>query len=76
MSIIVVDNLSKTYPVAELSEMLSLQEKLTQPVRKLSLGERMKTELLAALLHHLHVERFEIAPQNEGGSGVTIAYLK
>jgi ABC-2 type transport system ATP-binding protein len=36
----------------ELAEMLSLQEKLTQPVRKLSLGERMKVELLAALLHH------------------------
>jgi ABC-2 type transport system ATP-binding protein len=36
----------------ELAEMLSLQEKLTQPVRKLSLGERMKAELLAALLHH------------------------
>jgi ABC-2 type transport system ATP-binding protein len=36
----------------ELSEMLSLTEKLTQPVRKLSLGERMKAELLAALIHH------------------------
>ena len=41
--------------LAELSEMLSLQEKLTQPVRKLSLGERMKAELLAALLHHPQV---------------------
>ena len=39
----------------ELSEMLSLQSKLTQPVRKLSLGERMKAELLAALLHHPQV---------------------
>lgn len=38
--------------LGELSEMLFLQEKLTQPVRKLSLGERMKAELLAALLHH------------------------
>ncbi len=37
--------------VGELSEMLSLAGKLTQPVRKLSLGERMKAELLAALLH-------------------------
>ncbi len=37
--------------VGELSEMLSLSGKLTQPVRKLSLGERMKAELLAALLH-------------------------
>lgn len=39
----------------ELTEMLSLQEKLNQPVRKLSLGERMKAELLAALLHHPQV---------------------
>lgn len=37
--------------VGELTEMLSLQGKLNQPVRKLSLGERMKAEFLAALLH-------------------------
>jgi ABC-2 type transport system ATP-binding protein len=37
--------------VGELTEMLSLHGKLNQPVRKLSLGERMKAELLAALLH-------------------------
>jgi ABC-2 type transport system ATP-binding protein len=41
--------------VGELTEMLSLQGKLTQPVRKLSLGERMKAELLAALLHQPQV---------------------
>jgi ABC-2 type transport system ATP-binding protein len=41
--------------VAELSEMLSLEGKLHQPVRKLSLGERMKAELLAALLHRPQV---------------------
>lgn len=41
--------------VGELVEMLSLKEKLTQPVRKLSLGERMKAELLAALLHRPQV---------------------
>lgn len=39
----------------ELTEMLSLEDKLNQPVRKLSLGERMKAELLAALLHHPQV---------------------
>ncbi|MGK7953487.1 MAG: ATP-binding cassette domain-containing protein [Xenococcaceae cyanobacterium] len=39
----------------ELTSMLSLEKKLTQPVRKLSLGERMKAELLAALLHHPQV---------------------
>ena len=37
--------------VGELTEMLSLAGKLNQPVRKLSLGERMKAELMAALLH-------------------------
>jgi ABC-2 type transport system ATP-binding protein len=37
--------------IEELSEMLGLSGKLTQPVRKLSLGERMKAELLASLLH-------------------------
>ncbi|MBE9038050.1 ABC transporter ATP-binding protein [aff. Roholtiella sp. LEGE 12411] len=41
--------------VGELTEMLSLEGKLIQPVRKLSLGERMKAELLAALLHRPHV---------------------
>jgi ABC-2 type transport system ATP-binding protein len=43
------------YRVGELTEMLSLEDKLTQPVRKLSLGERMKAELLAALLHQPQV---------------------
>lgn len=37
--------------VGDLTEMLSMEGKLHQPVRKLSLGERMKAELLAALLH-------------------------
>lgn len=37
--------------VAELSELLDLQELLQRPVRNLSLGERMKCELVAALLH-------------------------
>ena len=41
--------------LGELTEMLALQNKLKQPVRKLSLGERMKAELLAALLHHPQV---------------------
>jgi ABC-2 type transport system ATP-binding protein len=39
------------YRIDELTEMLDLAGKLTQPVRKLSLGERMKAEMLAALLH-------------------------
>lgn len=41
--------------IGELTEMLSLQGKLNQPVRKLSLGERMKAELMAALLHEPQV---------------------
>src|SRR5262249_34244218 len=36
---------------AELTEMLDVQDKLDVMVRELSLGERMKFELLAALLH-------------------------
>jgi ABC-2 type transport system ATP-binding protein len=41
--------------VGELTEMLTLSGKLNQAVRKLSLGERMKVEILAALLHRPQV---------------------
>ena len=41
--------------LTELAQMLNVSDKLNQPVRKLSLGERMKAELLAALLHHPQV---------------------
>jgi ABC-2 type transport system ATP-binding protein len=37
--------------IEELATMLDIKDKLVQPVRKLSLGERMKAELMAALLH-------------------------
>ena len=37
--------------IGELADMLELGEELRRPVRKLSLGQRMKAELLAALLH-------------------------
>ena len=50
-----ISNKDFRYRVGELTEMLSLEDKLTQPVRKLSLGERMKAELLAALLHQPQV---------------------
>ncbi|QDS96305.1 putative ABC transporter ATP-binding protein YbhF [Roseimaritima multifibrata] len=36
----------------ELSELLDVKRLLGQPVRELSLGERMKMELMAALLHN------------------------
>ncbi|MCA9728331.1 MAG: ATP-binding cassette domain-containing protein [Candidatus Eisenbacteria bacterium] len=38
--------------VEELTELLDLSQLLTKPVRNLSLGERMKCEVAAALLHH------------------------
>ena len=38
--------------IKNLSEMLEIDEELIVPVRKLSLGQRMKTELLAALIHN------------------------
>jgi ABC-2 type transport system ATP-binding protein len=41
-----------TQRLEELASLLQLEDKLIQPVRKLSLGERMKAELLAALIHH------------------------
>ena len=37
--------------VAEMSELLSVRDKLNVMVRELSLGERMKMELIASLLH-------------------------
>ena len=39
----------------ELTDLLGLRELLSQPVRELSLGERMKMELTAALLHSQEV---------------------
>ena len=41
--------------IAALADLLELGEELTRPVRKLSLGQRMKAELLAALLHEPEV---------------------
>ncbi|MEM1356123.1 MAG: ATP-binding cassette domain-containing protein [Planctomycetota bacterium] len=41
--------------IARFAEILGLKDELTQPVRKLSLGQRMKCELVAALLHHPRV---------------------
>src|SRR5207245_1944551 len=37
--------------VGELTEMFGVEKLTHQPVRELSLGERMKMELIAALLH-------------------------
>src|SRR5262249_33942872 len=38
-------------PLGKLTEMFGVKDLLKQPVRELSLGERMKMELIAALLH-------------------------
>ncbi|MCO6430323.1 MAG: ATP-binding cassette domain-containing protein [Deltaproteobacteria bacterium] len=38
--------------LAEISELLEVKDLLSIQVRRLSLGERMKMELIAALLHH------------------------
>jgi ABC-2 type transport system ATP-binding protein len=41
--------------VAEMTELLAVREKLNVAVRELSLGERMKMELIASLLHRPRV---------------------
>jgi ABC-2 type transport system ATP-binding protein len=46
-----IDDSEARRRINELADMLELGEELTRPVRKLSLGQRMKAELLAALLH-------------------------
>src|SRR5438874_9232574 len=43
------DQLEKT--VSEMTELLAVRDKLNVSVRELSLGERMKMELIASLLH-------------------------
>jgi ABC-2 type transport system ATP-binding protein len=44
-----IDQFTRT--LGELTEMFEVKELTRQPVRELSLGERMKMELIAALLH-------------------------
>ena len=46
-----IDDSEAKRRIHELADMLELGEELSRPVRKLSLGQRMKAELLAALLH-------------------------
>ncbi|MDA7950264.1 MAG: ABC transporter ATP-binding protein [Pirellulaceae bacterium] len=46
-----IDNKEFNYTLTELSDLLQIGKLLDQPVRELSLGERMKMELTAALLH-------------------------
>ncbi len=60
--------------LGELAEMLGVENKLHQPVRKLSLGERMKAELLAALLHHPQVLFLDEPTSNLDKQGMAIVY--
>lgn len=46
-----IDDPDKDARVAELSELLGVRDQLSVQVRELSLGQRMKMELIAALLH-------------------------
>lgn len=46
-----IDSSEFEQTVDELTDLLSIRKLLSQPVRELSLGERMKMELTAALLH-------------------------
>ena len=46
-----VEKFEATRRIKKLSDMLEIDKELYIPVRKLSLGQRMKAELLAALIH-------------------------
>ena len=54
-SIYDLDKFEAKRRIKKLSEMLEIDEELFIPVRKLSLGQRMKSELLAALIHEPHI---------------------
>ena len=50
-SIYDIDRFEAKKRIKKLSDMLEIEEELFIPVRKLSLGQRMKSELIAALIH-------------------------
>ena len=54
-SIYDLDKFEAKRRIKKLSEMLEIDEELYIPVRKLSLGQRMKSELLAALIHEPNI---------------------
>ena len=54
-SIYDLDKFEAKKRIKRLSEMLEIDEELFIPVRKLSLGQRMKSELLAALIHEPNI---------------------
>ncbi len=54
-SIYDLDKLEAKRRIKKLSDMLEIEDDLFIPVRKLSLGQRMKSELLAALIHEPNI---------------------
>ena len=54
-SIYDLDKFEAKRRIKKLSDMLEIEEELYIPVRKLSLGQRMKSELLAALIHEPNI---------------------
>ena len=54
-SIYDLDKFEAKKRIKKLSDMLEIGEELFIPVRKLSLGQRMKSELLAALIHEPNI---------------------
>ena len=54
-SIYDVDKFEAKRRIKKLSDMLEIDHELYIPVRKLSLGQRMKSELLAALIHEPNI---------------------
>ncbi len=54
-SIYDIDKFEAKRRIKKLSDMLEIDNELFVPVRKLSLGQRMKSELLAALIHEPNI---------------------
>ena len=54
-SIYDIDKIEAKRRIKKLSDMLEIDDELFIPVRKLSLGQRMKSELLAALIHEPNI---------------------
>ncbi|MBO6970334.1 MAG: ABC transporter ATP-binding protein [Prochlorococcus marinus CUG1431] len=54
-SIYDIDKFEAKKRIKKLSDMLEIDKELYIPVRKLSLGQRMKSELLAALIHEPNI---------------------
>ena len=54
-SIYDIDKFEAKKRIKKLSDMLEIDDELFIPVRKLSLGQRMKSELLAALIHEPNI---------------------